>query len=235
MQAWPAFESQSLNALPHGRQGLLCVGTNRVRHQAPERRRPMEVRTRARMALTRVKDTLQRLVHACGYHVSRLPAPVASFEPARSPEPRVCHYEQLFVSHRGDLFPCCDTWNRSALRIGHLDEPDLIEKIRRFRVPCTLCGAYTLRAAKQDEPARVTGINIETSLACQAQCVMCCVEAPAWRGHYEYYDTIVRLVGQLRPARLLRSSPRQHASRNGHGSRAGTDAEKRSRSHDSSP
>jgi pyruvate-formate lyase-activating enzyme len=158
---------------------------------------------RARTGLAGVKDTLQRLVHACGYHISRLPAPVASFEPARSPEPRVCHYEHLFVSHSGDLFPCCDTWNQPALRIGHLDEPDLMEKIRRFKVPCTLCGAYTLRAGKQDEPARVTDINIETSLTCQAQCAMCCVEAPDWRGNYEYYDALMRLVGQLRPASLL--------------------------------
>jgi len=173
-----------------------------VRYQAWDRRRPMEVRTRARTALTRVKDTLQRLVHACGYHISRLPAPVAGFEPARSPEPRVCHYEQLFVNHGGHVFPCCDTWNRPDLRIGHLDDPDLIEKIRRFRVRCSLCGVYTLRPGEQDQPARVTGINIETSLLCQAQCAMCCVEAPAWQGSYEYYDAIVRLVGQLGPAQL---------------------------------
>lgn len=178
------------------------MGTNRVRRRCRDRRREVEVRTRARTVRKRLNDALQRLVHACGYHISRLPAPVTGFEPARSPEPRVCHYEQLFVRHNGDLFPCCDTWGRPDLRIGHLDDPDLIERIRRLRLHCNLCGAYTLRAAEQDEPVRVVGINVETSLTCQGQCAMCSVEAPAWRGKYEYYDAIVRLVAQLQPTQL---------------------------------
>ncbi len=48
----------------------------------------------------------------------------------------------------------------------------------------------------------MTGINIETSLSCQGRCAMCCVGAPTWRGTYEHYEAVARLIAQLRPARL---------------------------------
>lgn len=40
-------------------------------------------------------------------------------------------------------------------------------------------------------------------MACQATCAMCCVEAPAWHGRYDYYTALTKLIEQTCPEILL--------------------------------
>jgi MoaA/NifB/PqqE/SkfB family radical SAM enzyme len=56
---------------------------------------------------------------------------------------------------------------------------------------------------RDDEPLAVDCLNVEVSLHCQARCAMCCVEAPAWSGRYDYYDTLSRLVDRLHPRSIM--------------------------------
>ena len=78
---------------------------------------------------------------------------------------RACHYDFPFVTHEGDVYPCCRVGGCDHLRIGNINDPDLTDRLRRFSEPCW-CHGYCLRPARLDERPR--GFNIEFSLACQA-------------------------------------------------------------------
>ncbi|MGA9347284.1 MAG: radical SAM protein [Anaerolineae bacterium] len=115
---------------------------------------------------------------------------------------RPCHYYELFVCHNGDVYPCCLTWGREKMKIGHLDDLDLSNKIRAFSSSCE-CGEYRLRRANSEDSMNYQWLNIELSLACQGKCVMCCVKAPDWKGSYNYYDSLTHLLEYCRPKGLL--------------------------------
>jgi len=86
------------------------------------------------------------------------------------------------------------------MKIGHIDDPGILEKIRRFNAACC-CERYELEPAAPGEAPAYDFLNIELSLVCQGTCAMCCVGAPDWQGRYDYYDSLTRMVEQLRPRR----------------------------------
>ncbi len=88
------------------------------------------------------------------------------------------------------------------MKIGHLDEPGILEKIRRFSAACC-CERYELAPAAPGETPAYNFLNIELSLVCQGTCAMCCVGAPDWHGRYDYYDSLTRMVEQLRPREIM--------------------------------
>jgi MoaA/NifB/PqqE/SkfB family radical SAM enzyme len=117
------------------------------------------------------------------------------------PTERACHFHELYITHTGDVFPCCIVWKRSEMRIGHITDEDLLEAIEAFDGNCR-CEQFTLRKGTSVDPKDYL-LNIELSLACQGKCAMCCVEAPHWQGHYEYYNACTNLIDRLQPKEIL--------------------------------
>jgi pyruvate-formate lyase-activating enzyme len=115
-----------------------------------------------------------------------------------------CHYRELFIRHTGEVFPCCMVWNRSPLRIGHVGDADILEKIERFIAPPCQCDKAVLRGAANGEKISIDFLNIEFSLACNATCAMCCVAAPDWHGDYDHYDNIRKLIDRLSESEPIR-------------------------------
>jgi MoaA/NifB/PqqE/SkfB family radical SAM enzyme len=108
--------------------------------------------------------------------------------------------EHLFISHEGDLYPCCTTGMSSYHRIGHIADEDIDDKLRDYRRACT-CVRARLRPAAAGE--RITYLNIETSLACNATCAMCSVHAPDWDGGYDLYPHLDAFIDRHRPGEIL--------------------------------
>jgi MoaA/NifB/PqqE/SkfB family radical SAM enzyme len=104
-----------------------------------------------------------------------------------------CHFFEPFVSHSGDVFPCCRVWNDPKKKIGHLTDPDIITKMKEFDIFCQ-CDTAIL---KKWEGENIGCVYIETALACNASCAMCCVHAPSWRGTYDLYGDLTRFISQL--------------------------------------
>jgi len=94
------------------------------------------------------------------------------------------------------------TWGRPEMRIGHIEDKDLLEAIKDFYSPCS-CEGFCLRAGSPGEGLNIDLINIELSLACQGQCALCGVKAPDWKGHYDYYQSLEKVIERLKPKRLL--------------------------------
>lgn len=115
---------------------------------------------------------------------------------------RVCHFNELFIRHNGDVYPCCKVWDNPKLRIGHINDTDLNHKIRIFYSPCS-CGEFELVSSDNTENQEYQLLNIEVSLTCQGKCAMCCVGAPDWRGSYEYYNALRNLIKTYRPREIL--------------------------------
>lgn len=86
--------------------------------------------------------------------------------------------------------------------IGHLSDVDIKEKILKFNRKCS-CEQYQLRKANKNEQINIGLFNIEFSLACQGQCAMCCVDAPSWKGKYNYYEALTDIFNLLSPRQLV--------------------------------
>lgn len=112
-----------------------------------------------------------------------------------------CHLNAPFISHSGYVFPCCRTWNDSSKIICHISDPDIINKMKEFDVDCQ-CDAAKLQKWGGGK-FNVAASNIETSLACNAACAMCCVHAPLWRGKYDLYDDLTSFINTFDPETLL--------------------------------
>lgn len=117
-------------------------------------------------------------------------------------ETRLCHCDSLFVREDGFLLPCCRIRASEKLIIGHLSDVDLYEEIKNYDDICS-CQRYKLRKIGADEKLSVNYINIEFSLLCQAQCAMCCVEAPGNGNPYKYFDELRKLINDLNPKGLI--------------------------------
>lgn len=115
---------------------------------------------------------------------------------------RPCHLHELFINHEGNIYPCCITWGRPDMLIGHLADINIEEKILKYNQRCS-CEQYHLRKANKNEPINIGLLNIEFSLACQGQCAMCCVDAPSWKGKYDYYDALTAIFNLLSPRQLV--------------------------------
>jgi uncharacterized radical SAM superfamily Fe-S cluster-containing enzyme len=113
-----------------------------------------------------------------------------------------CHYSGLFIRSDGVLFPCCDVRDVDALRIAHIDDAALFEKIKSYDKVCS-CDHYKLRVGYENEVPKYRLLNIEVSLVCQAICAMCCVNAPDSRGKYDYYDSVMKFVKEIKPEIVL--------------------------------
>ncbi len=108
---------------------------------------------------------------------------------------RPCHYRELFVASNGDVYPCCLTWNNPSLRIGHIGDTDLEDRILSFDGTCH-CSSFILRKGGPSD-TREYKLNVETGLACNGRCAMCCVDAPSSHGPYLYYGELDRLIETL--------------------------------------
>lgn len=115
--------------------------------------------------------------------------------------PRPCQMDGLFIRHTGDVFPCCLVWGRKDMRIGNVNDKNIVEKIRRFNAACS-CERFRFRKATPDDRFNLF-LNIEFSLACQGNCIMCCVEAPSWSGTYDSYDGIESIIDQCAVSEVL--------------------------------
>lgn len=111
---------------------------------------------------------------------------------------RACHFHELFINHEGYVFPCCLVWGKDHMRIGHIDDIDLMDKIKKFKEYC-FCEKYKLVHGKAEEVIDYELLNIELSLACNGKCALCCVCAPDWHGTYDYYDSLTELIGRCKP------------------------------------
>lgn len=128
----------------------------------------------------------------------------ASFASAGE-EPAValpCHLRSLFVQHDGWLVPCCNVRSWQRYYIGHITDADIASRLAAFEESCR-CPGKILRRKTDAEPLRVEMLNIEFSLQCQASCAMCCVDAPSWKGRYDYYDALEALTALVQPSSLL--------------------------------
>lgn len=114
---------------------------------------------------------------------------------------RPCSLHELFVRNDGAVFPCCQTSEHMRMMIGRLGDADLIEKIRALDQPCA-CRNWKFRAAEAGDVPRYDLLNLELSLACQANCALCCVGSPDWRGHYDQYAALDVVVDATRPRRI---------------------------------
>lgn len=123
--------------------------------------------------------------------------------PAYDRVARVCHYNELFVQNNGDVYPCCLVWNRKNMRIGHICDDDLLNKIDRFKGDC-FCERYKLISGN-GENKKYDMINIELSYKCQSKCAMCCVNAPDYNGKYDLklFDALQNLITLLCPKEIL--------------------------------
>lgn len=118
---------------------------------------------------------------------------------------RPCHLRELFVAHDGYVYPCCFVWGQKHMRIGHIRDADLLEKIGSFFQYCS-CERYRLRKGHPGEAEEYGLLNFELSLACQGKCAMCCVGAPEASKKptaYDFYDDLSRLVERCRPLEIM--------------------------------
>jgi len=115
---------------------------------------------------------------------------------------RTCHFHELFITHKGEIFPCCMTCWRRDMKIGHIHDDNLIESLRNFYSPCS-CARFQLRKGLPEKKITVDYINIEVSLLCQGKCALCGVNAPSWQGQYDYYDALNHLLDTLQPRQIL--------------------------------
>ena len=115
---------------------------------------------------------------------------------------RPCHYHQLFIKTTGEVFPCCLVHSRPEMVIGHISDDNLVEKMKRFNAKCR-CSQFAFRKANPEEILDVRSLNLELSLACQATCIMCCVDAPSFKGTYDAYNDLEKIICHLTPAEIL--------------------------------
>lgn len=115
----------------------------------------------------------------------------------RNKPPRPCHYSELFIKSDGNIYPCCRVWGRKEMMIGHIRDKDIYQKILHFDPPSCSCKKYAIRKVTKEDTFNCDLLNIELSLACQAKCTMCSVNAPDWTGKYDYYKDIEYLLNRI--------------------------------------
>ena len=116
---------------------------------------------------------------------------------------RPCHLHRLAVSHTGDVFPCCLVYSSAYHRIGNISDVDLAQKIDKYDRRCSCSGAK-LRAKRPGDPVGDDRfLNLELSLQCQAECAMCCVDAPGWSGTYDLYPQLTALIREQDPEGIV--------------------------------
>lgn len=115
---------------------------------------------------------------------------------------RACHYKELFIRNDGMLLPCCLVSRRGGMEIAHINDNGLEVKLKGYFRQCT-CETYRLISASDDDYPNFELLNIETSLMCQGDCAMCCVQAPDWRGKYDLYPSLTTFIARYRPKEII--------------------------------
>jgi len=113
-----------------------------------------------------------------------------------------CHLEFPFVQCNGDVFPCCSRRGQPEFRIGNIADADFREAFLAYDTACA-CESARLRPIAPADPPAVALLNAELSLACQADCAMCCVDAPQWNSRYDRYPDLTRLIDALHAKAVL--------------------------------
>lgn len=116
---------------------------------------------------------------------------------------RPCHISELFINHEGDIYPCCLVWGRKDMKIGNLNDNNIINKIEYFDGVCS-CERFRLRKAFPTEIKKFEVFNIEFSSVCQANCAMCCQKSYANTDRYDSqnFEQLAKLIDILQPSRL---------------------------------
>lgn len=107
-----------------------------------------------------------------------------------------CHLHFPFVQYTGDVFPCCKRRGQADFKIGNIDDASFLDAFLSFDTKCS-CESAVLRPIGPSDALGVDVLNVELSLACQADCAMCCVNAPEWKGHYDGYSGLSTLIDVL--------------------------------------
>lgn len=107
--------------------------------------------------------------------------------------------DMMFISHTGDIFPCCRVWYKPENKIGNLKDTNILQKILNFDISCECSG--NILCKRNSEPCSC--MNIEFGLSCNAACAICCVGAPFWRGKYALYPHLTALLDTLQPQSLI--------------------------------
>jgi MoaA/NifB/PqqE/SkfB family radical SAM enzyme len=116
--------------------------------------------------------------------------------------PRACHLYRLAVDSNGDVYPCCIVYRSPYHKIGSLGDPDLAEAIEQYDRTCS-CDVRLRKKNAQDPTGEERCLNLELSLVCQAECAMCCVGAPDWKGKYDRYAELTQLVRSQKPDSIV--------------------------------
>jgi Radical SAM superfamily./C-methyltransferase. len=115
---------------------------------------------------------------------------------------RICHYNELFINHKGDIYPCCRTCNNENMKMGNIKDFDIDNKIQNYYGNCS-CGNYKLMKSSSEDVINIAFLNIELSLFCQAKCSMCCVNAPLWNNEYDLYEDLTSFIKKINPSTIL--------------------------------
>lgn len=115
---------------------------------------------------------------------------------------QACHLKELFIRENGDIFPCCRSAYSDNMKIGHIDDKNLLEKLISYNKECNCSQINLVPGTKADMDYAM--FNVELSYHCQATCSMCCVDAPGHKIPYNevYYTKIGELIKELRPKGL---------------------------------
>ena len=116
------------------------------------------------------------------------------------PIDRVCHYNKLFIGSNGDVFPCCI--RPAHTKIGNVSDENICELIEKHSVECR-CALFNSHAPNADDEINIRILNVELSLLCQAKCAMCFADAPSWRGTYNLYDKIEKIINTYSPTTVI--------------------------------
>jgi glycosyltransferase involved in cell wall biosynthesis len=115
----------------------------------------------------------------------------------------VCRHFELFVTNKGDIFPCCMVWGDEGMKIGNVCDQDIKVKLADTSPAACRCPLFNASKVSTQIVGSITSLNIELSLLCQAQCAMCCVGAPDWKGTYNLYERLSTLVEQCKPEWII--------------------------------
>lgn len=112
-----------------------------------------------------------------------------------------CHFYMLFLNEKGEIFPC----PRAPINnlIGHISEPDIVERIIEY-VPreceCTICN---LREANSEEKKMgIINFNMEIGGECNGFCVFCFQKTlSTFRKHFLFYKELEAFLIRLKNAK----------------------------------
>lgn len=123
-----------------------------------------------------------------------------AFQVTASKEQRVCHYRKLFITTEGDIYPCCQRPEHTL--IGNIKDPNISDVIKNKEILCE-CSAFKSIKQTADDKINLNYMNIELSLLCQAHCLVCYTLSPYWKGEYDLYDNLEKVIDEFTPKIII--------------------------------